>query len=151
MIVDQIKCIDRYASLNDKVKYALNFLKNIGEIASHDPGEYYIDGHELYYIINDYETTTIDKGIFEYHYKYIDIHAVILGSELIGYADCENKRKINKYDSKKDFGLYENKGELSLFNLRPGFFAIFFPGELHMTGVSNIPVKLKKIVRLCYH
>jgi YhcH/YjgK/YiaL family protein len=143
MIIDQIKFIERYKNLDERVGLALNFLKNT-DFSSMKPGIYQVSGDDIFYMINDYKTKPVKDGILEGHKKYIDIQSIITGSELIGYAPLSNQLETEVYDSEKDYALY--KGHSSLVQMKPGMFAIFYPNDLHMPGLNDIETKVKKLI-----
>jgi YhcH/YjgK/YiaL family protein len=55
-----------------------------------------------------------------------------------------NQPETKAYNSEKDYTLY--KGHVSLIQMKPGMFAIFYPNDLHMPGLSDMEVKVKKLV-----
>jgi len=139
MIIDQVKFIERYKNFDS----ALYFLQNT-DFLNIKPGRYEVSGDEIYYTISDYKTIPIKDGTLEGHKKYIDIHCIIEGDELIGYASLNDQAIIKAYDSEKDYALY--KGNVNLIKMVPGMFAIFYPNDLHMPGLNNIETKIKKLV-----
>ncbi len=143
MIFDQIKFIDKYRALDEKIELALNFLKN-KDFSSMRPGRYQISGDDIFYMISNYKTIPVKDGMLEGHKEYIDIQSVITGSELIGYVPLSNQPETKAYNSEKDYTLY--KGHVSLIQMKPGMFAIFYPNDLHMPGLSDMEVKVKKLV-----
>jgi YhcH/YjgK/YiaL family protein len=147
MIVDKIEFIERYVKIERRIKDSLYLLKNI-ETLNLTPGKHNIDGDSFFYIVNEYETIPVDQGVYESHKKYLDIHSMIFGNELIGYSEADNLVLMNDYNLESDYSLYKGKndGVLCRLNLSVGVFAIFFPGELHMPGISKHKTSVKKIV-----
>jgi len=143
MIIDQIKFIERYKNLDGRIGLALNFLKNT-DFTNMKPGRCQISGDDIFYMINDYKTIPVKDGILEGHKKYIDIQSIITGNELIGCAPLSNQLETEVYDSEKDYALF--KGQASLVQMKPGMFAIFYPNDLHMPGLNEMEIKVKKLV-----
>jgi len=73
--------------------------------------------------------------LFEYHQKYIDIHYVVKGKELIDYCISGNINTVNQ-NPDKDFFLAEGVPDATLI-LSPGTFAVFFAGEPHRPVMSS--------------
>jgi YhcH/YjgK/YiaL family protein len=94
--------------------------------------------------VADYETKPSTTGELEAHKKYIDIHCIVSGSELIGYAPLTDQQACRPYDPDNDFALFH--GESSFIRMVPGMFAIFFPDDLHMPGVGETVEHVRKIV-----
>jgi len=96
-------------------------------------------------IISNYIAKEKEEAFIEYHKKYIDIHIVVTGCELIGYTPYNKNNDLVFYDD-KDYGKLE--GELNFFKLNNGLFALFFPFEGHMPQIKNSETdkQIKKIV-----
>lgn len=138
MIKDNIKNINRY-SINDHFKnfkndffqdkdYPLNLKLPIKAIPL------------------EYETKEFDLTKFENHRKYIDIHLVVEGSEVIGINRLDNLKPTMIYDTENDYQLFEGEIRETIF-LNSCDFLLLFPGEVHVTGGRVIEsAKIKKIV-----
>lgn len=109
-----------------------------------ETGIYHIQGQDLFYIVSEYETRAQSDMVLESHKKYIDIHSVIVGSEKIAYTPFTDQMVVKKYDKEDDYALY--KGDSSLIKMNLGMFSIFFPNDLHMSGIGEKPHKIKKVV-----
>jgi YhcH/YjgK/YiaL family protein len=109
-----------------------------------DSGTYHIQGKDLFFIINEYETKLQSNRVLESHKQYIDIHSVIVGSEKIAYTPFIDQMIVKEYDDKEDYVLYE--GDSSLIKMGLGTFAIFFPDDLHASGIGDESHKIKKVV-----
>ena len=142
MIVDNIEFVQRYSGLGNRLIQALAYLQETDLLAL-EPGQYEIVGEDLYCIVDQYSTRAPDEGKLEGHKKYIDVQCVISGSEMIGYAPLGEQEVIRSYDSEHDYALYG--GEASFVRMVPGMFAIFFPNDLHMPGISQDQQQVKKI------
>jgi len=114
------------------------------DLARLDLGTHKIDGDNLFCIISEYQTRVENGCALESHRKYIDIHCVIDGTENIGYTSLTDQVLIRPYNEEHDYALYE--GESSLLAMTPGMFTVFFPTDLHMSGISNVPVTVRKAV-----
>lgn len=133
MIFANIKEINRYKFLEsnilDCIKYALE--NNLEQL---DNGTYYIDGENIFINIVEYETKTREERFWESHRKYIDIHLMLNGKEIIAINSIDNLDQ-NEYKENEDF--LELKGKESSFvTLTKGDFLICYPEDAHMTAIQ---------------
>ena len=146
MIVDRIENAQQYNCLSENIAKALEILKNT-DFAGKEDGRYDIDGDELFYIVQRYETKPVSDGKFEAHQKYIDIQFVVQGAELLGYAPLSQLEVKTAYDQAGDCALYKIPAEFTSVNLQAGVFCILYPQDGHMPGRElNGPQKVHKIV-----
>lgn len=144
MILDKIKNIQLYSDLNPSIVRALKYLRDT-DFKKLSPGKYKITGDEIFSIIHNYNTKDLEDCRLEAHRKYIDIHFMAEGSELIGYSLFSDQEPATEYDAENDFILY--CGEKNYLTLEEGMFAIFYPSDLHMPGIMiNKPEEVKKVV-----
>ena len=144
MILDKITNIQLYSEMSPAIFKALQYLKGT-DFANQKPGKNEIDGDDIFSIISTYETRNLEDCRLEAHRKYIDIHYMSEGSEIIGYSLFHNQKKATEYDAENDFILY--CGDKNYLVLEEGTFAIFFPSDLHMPGIMiNQPAMVKKLV-----
>lgn len=79
--------------------------------------------------------------IFEYHKKYLDIHYVIEGHEVIKLGKGD-KVEVEEYLG--DIGFIKCSEETS-FDLRDNYIAFFFPEEAHQpNGMGSLGNYVKK-------
>jgi YhcH/YjgK/YiaL family protein len=143
MIFDQIKFSKRYKNISERMDKALLFLsnENLQELPT---GRFDISGDEIFCLVNEYTTKSVAECSMEAHKNYIDIQSIIYGKEQIGYSPLSNQTIVKEYDVENDYALYE--GRSNLINMEPGLFVIFFPNDLHMPGISEEKLTVKKIV-----
>lgn len=141
MIFDTIEHIKNYKGLG-RVYEALEFLANT-DFSKLPLGKAELDGDNIYYMVQEYETA-LDKKV-EAHYKYIDIQAVLEGEEIIGVAPITTEKTIEEDMPEKDCCLY--KCETQPIFMKPSYFLVLYPNDLHMPGVSvNAPAHCRKVV-----
>ncbi len=144
MIIDKTNNISNYTNLGIKFQKAFSFITD-PELLFLESGRYKIDGDNVYAIISEYTPKERSDGKFESHRKYIDLQYVSKGEELIGYAPFGGQKVLSEYNEMKDVTFFE--GEQSFVRIDRGMFAIFFPGELHMPGITTSNAKtVKKVV-----
>lgn len=115
----------------DPIIKAINHLKSV-DLNDIEAGKYEIQGQDIYYNVVDVETKDKKLGRPEIHKKFIDIHFLIKGEELIGFArDSSNNRVSEELFEKRDILFYENvENEMDLV-MKPGNFVILFPNDVH--------------------
>ena len=146
MILDSLKNTDRYTSLNERLTKGLNFLKS-HDFSGEGPGEYKVDGDNLYYGIKAYDSMPEDELKWENHRKYIDIQCVLEGEECITVAGAASLVITKDYAPESDIEFLGDKGASSKIHLKPGVFAVLFPGEGHKPSIMcDKPVSVRKVV-----
>ncbi len=141
MIIDLLTNSNLYNSIHPRITRALEYLAKT-DFNSMALGKYEVDGTDIFAIVNEYETKDTADCVWEAHRKYIDIHYIIRGSELIGTTLLMNQSPTKEYDEENDYWLFE--GGESKQVLHAGMFAIFYPQDIHST--SHHPLK-KSTVR----
>lgn len=145
MIIDNIKNAEKYFGLSEGIKKALLFIKE-KDFESLEEGKHEINGSEIFFMINRYETKAPEIGSWEAHKKYIDVQFVADGVEKMGYAPVENLTVTQDYNDEKDIMRFSGSGDF--VTAGKGTFAIFFPGDGHMPGMNaeGTSQKILKIV-----
>ena len=146
MILDQLDNALLYGALGRNIAIGLALL-NEESVQEATPGKYEVDGENLFYIVDEYETKPVEEGRLEIHRKYMDIQYIVSGCECIGTAPLEGLAEQTPYDGQKDLAFYDAAPDMTKLVLKPGMFAIFWPNKPHMPGrtVENTE-RVKKIV-----
>lgn len=78
------------------------------------------------------DSTTQDRSVrhTEWHKEYADIQLVLSGEEIIHYS-CEDASALPSEEKKPDLFILEQPVVEQQVHLKPGYFAVFFPGEPH--------------------
>jgi biofilm protein TabA len=130
MILDKLFNHRKYDCVNSGFKKAFEYLETT-DFSSTDPGEYEIDGRDVYAIVAHSDGSSNKKARLEIHRKYIDIQYTHKGSFNVGYRSLEScKEEETKYDAIKDIQFFKDDYE-SLSILSSGTFAIYFPEDAH--------------------
>ena len=129
-----------YSTLK-KIQDAMELIRK-GALDELEPGRHDLpDGA----FVNVSEYQTVESSVFEAHRKYIDIHYLIAGEELIEIADADTMRIQRDYDETADSVLGDAKGKRYL--LKKGQTMVLFPEEAHMPGICNgESVRVRKAV-----
>lgn len=112
---------------------AFEFLET-ASVESKATGRYAIDGDRLYATVVEDKTRAVETAQFEVHRKYIDVHYLVRGRELIGSANPAGLRVAKPYSPEVEAALYERPAKYKRLMLKPGEFTVFFPGQAHMPG-----------------
>lgn len=144
MIFDQLKNAELYFQINDRFRKAFDYLRS-NDFDNIEPGKYEIDGEDIYAIVQQYDTKPMSSGKWEAHKKYIDIQFMVSGKEKMGYSHKNKMIVTHEYNSDKD-ALYL-KGEGNFLVAEAGYFAVFFPTDVHMPCIAiNLSTPVKKVV-----
>ncbi|MHB1458053.1 MAG: YhcH/YjgK/YiaL family protein [Armatimonadota bacterium] len=144
MITDNIRNASLYYGVSDGIKAAFEFLTT-HDLSKLEPGKHQIDGDRMYLLIVDYDTKPLDQGKWEIHRKYIDVQYVVCGSETMGRVIVDGLSTIEAYDSEKDIEFLTGEG--AFFMMNKGDFAVFFPDDAHMPGMTaTSPQAVRKAV-----
>ena len=143
MIFDKIDHIDTYVSISEGLAKGLRLLKET-DFSVMEPGKYVVDGDELYYMVQSYQSRP-ENETPEAHRKYIDIQYILSGEELIGVGGLSDMTEEVEANPGSDYWLYH--GPMSKIRLSEGYFAVLFPQDAHAPGIAvNEPAPMKKVV-----
>lgn len=143
MIIDHIDNAGNYDGFGRRITAALSFLQT-ANLRHLETGRHEIEGADIYAIVNHYTTMPIDSGRLETHRRCIDVHYMVDGMELIGYA-CTKHLRPEPYDAQRDMQLHAGRADYLL--LREGMFAVMLPDDAHMPGIAvDTPKQVKKVV-----
>lgn len=145
MIFDQLEHIGRYKGLGRGLDVALDFLKNWA--SSMDEAKEYELGQGVTARCAVYTPVPPAEGVTEAHRKYIDVMLMKEGGELIGYKPVGALQNITKeYDGQADALLAKEAEGVTLLPFNKGQFAVWFPQDAHMPGVSDDTTQVVKRV-----
>ena len=146
MIYDTLNNIAFYKGLSPDIYEGLKFLQQLNpDIAV---GTYQLSPN-VKAIVSEYTTKEVNENGYEAHRKNIDIQYLLKGTEKIAYIPVEELLEMKPYSEETDAAFYNAVSDFSpsTFDLRPGYYAIFFPQDGHMPQLCvNEPEKVKKVV-----
>ena len=95
-----------------------------------------------------YETKDITKDSFECHQKYMDVHYILEGKEIIDVSSEIYSSFSDNYDEQRDIEYFDPPKGYNSVVLKAGDFLIIGLNELHRTNgrVSSESDLVKKIV-----
>ena len=133
MIYDRVERRGFYRGLGGGVVRALGLLAS-GEAARLPLGRRELgDGGAV--ILSRYVPGGADEEPFETHRRFLDLHAVLEGEELLGYAPAPDLSPVRPYEEDDDCALHRGPGVW--LSLRPGWFALLGPDDAHQPGVLS--------------
>ena len=93
-------------------------------------------------------TGPASEAVLESHRTYVDVHVVLDGQETITIWPVDRLHIRTPYNDQQDVVFYDPPvDEGTRLTLSPGFFAVFFPQDAHMTQIMDRrPVAIKKLV-----
>jgi len=141
MIVDHISNCESYYVFGERFKKAFEFLK-ANDIRKMELGRHDIEGDDIFILVQEYTSKTIDNCGLESHTVYADVHYVAEGFEYLGYAPRSRCKETIPYDPKPDAAFYEKECQYIL--LQKDDIAIVFPQDAHMQqrrALVGVPVR----------
>jgi YhcH/YjgK/YiaL family protein len=143
MIIDDLKNLKNYESVNPLFAKVIEFLKN-NDLKAMEPGKYEIEGKDLFLNLTVAKGKTPDQAVLETHDKMIDIQIPISDAETFGYTPRENLPAA-AYNAEKDITKIPDLAAESYITCQPGMMAIFFPQDGHAPCITGTP-EIKKAI-----
>lgn len=144
MIVDSLAHAALYERLTRNMPHAFAFLRR-ADLPTLPLGRHDLAGDAAYAVVHEYPTKPAGECIWEGHRRYIDVQYILSGVEGITVADITRMRPLADYDPARDFQPFEGAGDL--LSLHAGFYAIFFPHDIHQPAVAlGHPAVVRKVV-----
>ncbi len=136
MILDKLENSDGYLRLHRNFEKAFEFLRR-ADLGSLNVATHPVDGKEVYALIQNNSGKDIKDARLEAHRVYIDIQFLVDGNEKIGWKSRQDCRNVAlAYSSEKDIEFFSDSPQTYL-TMKPGTFAIFFPGDAHAPMISD--------------
>ena len=108
--------------------------------------KFHLDGENLLAITSTYLPRLFADGLYESHFKYIDLQVMINGEELIYYHPI-NKLIKEKEDKQKDIIFYKKTDMGIFFPITNKMFTLLYPQDGHLPTVGyDLEKKLRKVV-----
>jgi len=144
MIIDKIENAHIYKIIGERIRKSFEYIKST-DLKTLPTGKYEIDGDNIFALVSEYKTKPESEGKLEAHRKYIDVQYVISGEELMGFAPFGKQQILEPYKEENDIVFFT--GDKSFTKVSEGMFAIFFPEDVHMPGISTGKISdVKKLV-----
>lgn len=124
MVFDYVKNIECYNGILPNFAEGVAFALSLQD----KPVGRYEQG-EIFAMVQEGETTSIDEGLFESHRKYVDVQFVIGGKELVEWQEIAALTEEIPYDETKDAGFWKGSGDV--LEIKEGMFYVAFPQDGH--------------------
>lgn len=145
MIYDRFENLSLYAQPGTRLHRALVYARDVARDVA--DGRTDIDDDRLFASVASYETGTRDERRFEAHRKYIDVQVLLEGEESIEVSLDEDRPFVEAYDEARDVMFLKPPVQVASLPMHPGFFAVFFPHDLHRPGCHLVEKRrVRKIV-----
>jgi len=125
----------------------------LGEHAISDNGSGEDGRRDLYAVVFDFQTKNLLDTTLEAHRVYADIHVPLPaptgGPEVHARFAPEELQEKTPYDEARDAALFHHPERFNaLFTLHPGQFALYLPGDAHLSQCKTTPAQqtLRKVV-----
>jgi biofilm protein TabA len=136
MILDRLENAEMYFGLHPGFGKAFQFLRR-ADLGKLPVARHPIDSDRVYALTQEGNGKDEREAALEAHKNYIDIQFLIDGDERIGWKAHEDCAVISRsYDEGKDIEFFSDV-PLTYVTLKPGMFAIFFPGDAHAPMISK--------------
>jgi len=145
MIFDSLDNADGYFS-GDWWRDTLAYIRSA--TASLEDGAHPVRGETIVARVHRGHTRPPSDAVLESHRSYVDVHVVLEGRETISVWPVDGLCVRTPYNDQQDVTFYDLPADEGIrLNLTPGFFAVFFPQDAHMTQLMDRqPVAIKKLV-----
>jgi YhcH/YjgK/YiaL family protein len=145
MILDALARADLYVAVQAGFADGFQYLRTLDFTTVAD-GKYPLANSRIMAIVSRYRTKPMSEAVWESHRRHIDIQYVVQGRERCGYASLDRGPRVTvPYDEQKDVQFHEPGRDL--FDLTAGYFAVFFPHDVHAPNLADgEPADVLKVV-----
>lgn len=150
MIIDKIENWRRFEALGERFATAFRFLETETETpAQGDLARRQISGDAVVATLSSLTAREPQRAVFEWHHRFADIHLCMEGEERFGWQETPTNLVSERvFDPIKDVGTYRGNAEFTVL-LKPGYFALVMPGELHAPALGTGTLKKWVVKVLC--
>lgn len=146
MILDSLHNSAQIESLHPLFKKAFDYIKST-DFSIIENEKIFLEGDDLFIMINEFTGKTKEEAVVETHRKYIDIQIPLTKSEIIGWiSNRELSLPKTPFDDEKDIAFFSDQPTTYLTVL-PQEFVIFFPEDGHAPGICD-GVARKVVVKI---
>lgn len=146
MIAGDTKWLEEYkAQLPERIYACLEAVRSF-DFAHKEDGKYEVPGGVMSLESPVTEPKALRK--LEGHKKFIDVVYLVAGEEWIGVRPHHEAEGETESHPDRDLYFFKSSGEESQVHMRPGYFLICWPEDLHrpLCMVGKEPETLRKVV-----
>lgn len=141
MIYDRMERLPQYKGLNAHLDELIDYVLGC-DLQALAPGRNDVNG-DLCWLNSNVAELTEETDLFERHMDYIDLQIPLEEGEIITVRPVE---ELNWAPSDEETRFTHGPAGLPI-DMRPGTFAIFFPGDAHNCGLrKGKAVRVRKLV-----
>lgn len=145
MITGSLNTLQRTPLPAPLARIMAEVVKSVAHWGDAPLGKTEIDGLNLFCLVSEDLTEPAADRRGEFHQQYLDIQLLLRGEEWIGVGPHDYVSDGADHPH-PDLWFVDDE-QTSYLALQPGYFAIFWPGELHRPLCTfNQPAKVKKLV-----
>lgn len=140
MILDYLTRMEQYKDLFPSFIPAMKFALSVKEqpVGRYEEADYFA-------LVQEFDTTPLSEKPFELHKKYMDVHIVLSGEEVLEYEDIDFLSPKDDYNEAKDGQKLNGNGQP--VTIKEGMFCLVFAHDGHKPGCcATSPAPLRKIV-----
>lgn len=100
-------------------------------------GKHPVRGEDIFFTIMELECKDPAEAKAEKHERYIDVHFLLEGTEIIGWSADTPESAAAERNPEQDYTLFEPAAEEERLRLTPGMYAVFFPEDIHRPGLRS--------------
>ena len=132
-------------TLNFAVIECIKFLENT-DWADLSLGRHDVADTEIYAVVSEYNTRSVEESKWEAHKKFADLQVVLEGSENIYVSDLSNMESGEYHEDSDYLECAGACGNIVNMNTESGL--LLMPNDVHMPCISkdNMPAFVKKCV-----
>jgi YhcH/YjgK/YiaL family protein len=138
MVTNHLKYASDYFNLSPGIRRALEYLQH-ADLDALAQGRHDVDGDRVFVLVSEYDTRSPAETFWEAHRRHIDVQYVHEGVERIGYGDLATF-ELEPYDETRDLTVAHGHSD-RFIELGAGEFAILFPHDVHMPGLTGPAVR----------
>jgi len=135
MIIDTLDNLEKYVSLNPKLKTVVDFIQST-QLDSLENGKHTIQGDDVFVNVQTLKGKKREEAPVEYHRQMVDVQIPLSGNETYGIIPVQDLPKAD-FDEKNDCALIHDIPCINYVTARPGMFVIFFPQDGHAPGITD--------------
>lgn len=132
MIFDRMERINLYKGLNANLDKLIDYVQS-HNFAALAPGKNVVDGDSAWIGNNVAKLSPQGAEVYERHLEYIDLQIPIDAGEIIMVRPVEDL----SWPALDKETVFAPGPAGTPLDLRPGTFAVFFPGDAHLCGISK--------------
>lgn len=135
-----------FCKLTDLDKYQIQLTHSLSELKDYiikkeadlfQKGKFEIKGNTFFGIGLEYETKNVEECSWEAHRKYLDVHYILEGEEIVEVTHVEHTKTKEAYNDEHDYQLFNGESKIEI-NCKPGDVLILEPEDIHKTGIINM-------------